>query len=151
MTFVHFRSILNSVVPRQAKKLDTCPFCYDTMPSTMSAGLIEMMQFWLDQYHLGRRIGSTSTVEACQMHRNEKLVIPEGLKRGWLKVLEEDKLKRRIQNEKKTPFMTVLKRRVKEPTSSEWFNSLIEERKKFGRKIEQAHHQVNNMSDMHAG
>jgi len=85
------------------------------------------------------------------MHRNEKLVIPEGLKRGWLKVLEEDKLKRRIQNEKKTPFMTVLKRRVKEPTSSEWFNSLIEERKKFGRKIEQAHHQVNNMSDMHAG
>ncbi|UZJ53013.1 hypothetical protein CBS101457_002333 [Exobasidium rhododendri] len=120
------------------------------MPTVMSRILVGEMQHWLDQYHLKKRIGSTSTLEACQRHRNEKETIPEGLKRGWRKELNEDSLPRRVMHEQ-NPFIGVMKKRIDEPSSSEWFRLIVENRRKYGKSVEGTTHQMTQMEEMHAG
>lgn len=108
------------------------------------------MQYWLDQYHQKRRIGSTATLEACQRHRNEAKTIPEGKKRGWISKLEEEKLVRRVRNER-NPFVSIMRQRVIEPTSSEWYKAVVEARQRYGKQAESNSAQMQNLNEMQAG
>lgn len=116
----------------------------------MSPALVDVMQYWLDQYHQKRRIGATATVEACQKHRNEAQIIPQGRSKGWKHRLNEDRLKVRITNEK-LPFINIMKQRVEDPHTSEFFNKLVAERKRYGRQADSTNAQMQNMNEMQAG
>lgn len=116
----------------------------------MSPALIEIMQYWLDQFHQKRRIGATATVEACQRHRNEAEIIPHGKVKGWKHTLNEDKLKNRIKNEK-LPFIGIMRQRVEDPSTSDFFNKMVAERKRYGRQADSTSAQMQNMNEMQAG
>lgn len=139
-----------SEVPLRVKDLETCPFCYETMPETKSKLLKSLLQPWLDQYHLKRRIGATSTVEACQRHRDEARTIPEGKDKGWKIQLSESKLQARVKNEK-NPFMSIMRQRIDDPTSSEYYNRIMSNRKKYGRQADSTSAQMQNLSELNAG
>jgi hypothetical protein len=137
-------------VPLRVKDLEKCPFCYEEMPEHKSPLLRSLLQPWLDQYHLKRRIGATSTVEACQRHRDEARTIPEGRSKGWKIKFNEGHIKAQVKNEK-NPFMKTMRRRIEDPSTSEFYNRIMADRKKYGRQAESTSAQMQNLNEMNAG
>lgn len=116
----------------------------------MSVKLKETMQYWLDQYHQKRRIGSTATLEACQQHRDEKDTIPEGRMKGFKMRLNPEKLRLRIRSEKLS-FIGHLRDRIEHPESSEWFRDAVIKRMELGRRAETTFAQMNTLEVTQAG
>jgi hypothetical protein len=140
----------STIVPRKVELLTTCPFCHQAMPLKKSRQLMHIMQPWLDRYHAKYSLSATSTLEACQMHRNESKTIPEGRAKGWSKTLNEDRLRTRVKNEK-NPFMSIMRQRIKDPLSSAWFAEIIESRRLHGRQMENSKTEMMDMEEQQAG
>lgn len=92
-----------------------------------------MMQIWLDKFHSPRPPRPTDTLTACARHRDEREIIPQGIKKGWPQSLDFVALREKILDPSQ-PYLERMSERVRDPKSSSWYNEILEVRARLGRK-----------------
>ncbi|WFD36742.1 hypothetical protein MCUN1_003629 [Malassezia cuniculi] len=128
----------------------TCQFCGEDMPDAPSESLTKMIAHWEARKKDGHLVRATDTLAVCQRHREERYVIPEGVKRGWPLHFDILSLRKRI-SAPSAPYLRVLEDRIREPESSEWFNMARQRRQQLGRGASSSKNYIDTFDDHQAG
>ncbi|GAA5884755.1 hypothetical protein JCM16303_005260 [Sporobolomyces ruberrimus] len=86
-----------------------CPFCDQELPTDPSDRLVSLKEYLLDRPHIEPRLSARNSeakylpiveiASFCQLHKTEKIVVPEGVKQGYPLKIDWKGLPRRIEQD----------------------------------------------------
>jgi hypothetical protein len=116
-----------------------CPYCYEPMPAIRSPTLLTLLTQARKHARLSPRItnskGLTAPVEryvdVCQRHSFETELLPHAIAQGWPQEIEFERVPERVKGE---DILAVLRGVVQRPERSWWWNEVLNDVKKGGRR-----------------
>ncbi|KAH9820109.1 hypothetical protein DFH28DRAFT_924617 [Melampsora americana] len=117
----------NIVVQDQNQGEEDCPFCGDPLPSEPSDKLRRLKAALLAMPNASS-LSFPQTAEFCDLHRNERDIVPLGIREGWPTAINFEILDKRIQ--KHANYLTEI---INKKTTSKFLDDAMIKWKKMGR------------------
>lgn len=86
-----------------------CPYCEEKLPFFLSTNA-KLKEFLIENQ--GKKLVAVEQFEFCQIHIAEMKVIPDGVEKGYLTVIDFDAIPKRVENFR-SDLLDICKKKVK--------------------------------------